>query len=96
MITIFWSETAKLDYWDNIDYLQKEWTLTDVYNFMDEVDDLLNKLSQNNLTFKATLYKNTFEVPVVKQVNLFYDFDVNSIILLRFWSNYQDRKKLFL
>ena len=23
MITIFWSETAKLDYWDNIDYLQK-------------------------------------------------------------------------
>ena len=63
---------------------------------MDKVDDLLHKLSQNNLTFKATLYKNTFEVPVVKQVNLFYDFDGNSIILLRFWSNYQDRKKLFL
>ena len=96
MITIFWSETAKLDYWDNIDYLQKEWTLTDVYNFMDEVDDLLNKLSQNNLTFKPTLYKNTFEVPVVKQVNLFYDFDGNSIILLSFWDNYQDRKKFFL
>ena len=51
-------------------------------------------LSKDNLTFKPTLYKNTFEVPVVKQINLFYDVQDNTIVLLRFWNNYQDRKKL--
>lgn len=94
MSSIVWSETSKLDYWENIDYLQKEWTLAEVYNFIDEVDRLLDMLSKDNLTFKPTLYKNTFEVPVVKQINLFYDVQENTIVLLRFWNNYRDRIKL--
>ena len=94
MISIFWSETAKLDYWNNIDYLEKEWTLTEVYNFIDEVDSLLVKLSKKNVTFKPTNYKNTFEVPVMKQINLFYTIQDNNITLLRFWNNYQDRINL--
>ena len=94
MISIFWSETAKLDYWNNINYLEKEQTLTEVYNFIDEVDSLLDKLSKKNITFKPTHYKNTFEVPVMKQINLFYTIQDNSITLLRFWNNYQDRINL--
>ena len=94
MLSIFWSESAKLDYWNNIDYLEKEWTPNEVYNFIDEVDSLLDKLSKNNILFKPTLYKNTFEVPVVKQINLFYDIQDNRITLLRFWNNYQDRNNL--
>ena len=96
MVNILWSETAKIDYWDNIEYLQKEWTLSEVYNFIDEVDNLLLKLNANNLTFKTTFYKNTFEVPVVKQINLFYKFEGETIVLLRFWNNYQDKKKFTL
>lgn len=34
MITISWSELAKIDYWDNIQYLEKEWTLAEVYGFI--------------------------------------------------------------
>lgn len=52
MSSIVWSETSKLDYWENIDYLQQEWTLAEVYNFIDEVDHLLDMLSKDNLTFK--------------------------------------------
>ena len=96
MVNILWSETAKIDYWDNIEYLQKEWTLSEVYNFIDEVDNLLLKLSAYNLTFKTTFYKNTFEVPVVKQINLFYKFEGETIVLLRFCNNYQDKKKFTL
>ena len=44
MMTISWSETAKLDYWNNIEYLEREWTLTEVYNFMDKVDELIDFL----------------------------------------------------
>lgn len=96
MITISWTETAKTDYWNNIDYLEREWTLTEVYNFMDKVDELLDLLSKENLIFKPTVYKNTFQVPVLKQITLYYRFENNTIELLRFWNNYQDLKKFSL
>jgi len=97
MAQIIWTEKAKLDYWNNIEYLQREWTLTDVYNFMDKVDDLLGLLAKENLTFKVTSYKNTYSVPITKQVSLFYiKGQNNNIELLCFWNNYQDPKKLSL
>ena len=96
MMTISWSETAKLDYWNNIEYLEREWTLTEVYNFMDKVDELIDLLAKENLTFKSTDYKNTYQVPVVKQINLYYRIENNTIELLRFWNNYQDLGKFTL
>lgn len=96
MITISWSEPAKIDYWNNIEYLEREWTLTEVYNFMDKADELIALLTKENLTFKPTVYKNTFQVPVLKQIMLYYRFENNSIELLRFWNNYQDLKKFSL
>ncbi len=93
MVTIFWSETAKIDYWNTIEYLEREWSLKEVYNFMDKVEGLINLISQENVTFKPTAYKNTFQVPVVKQITLYYRFENNNIELLRFWNNYQDLKK---
>ena len=96
MITISWSAPAKIDYWSNIEYLEKEWTLTEVYNFMDKVDELIDLLAKENLMFKPADYKNTFQVPVVKQITLYYCFENNNIELLRFWNNYQDLKKFSL
>jgi plasmid stabilization system protein ParE len=96
MMTIFWSETAKIDYWNNIEYLEREWTLVEVYNFIDKVDELIDLLTKENLTFKPTNYKNTFQVPVVKQINLYYRIENNNIQLLRFWNNYQDLKRFTL
>ena len=93
MMTISWSEPAKIDYWNNIEYLEKEWTPTEVYSFMDKVDELIDLLTKDNLTFKSTAYKNTFQVPVVKQITLYYQITSdNTITLLRFWNNYQDLK----
>ena len=70
MMSISWSETAKLDYWNNIEYLEREWSLTEVYNFMDKVDELIDLLAIENLTFKLTDYKNSYQVPVVKQITI--------------------------
>ena len=96
MMTISWSETAKLDYWNNIEYLEREWTLTEVYNFMDKVDELIDLLAKENLTFKSTDYKNTYQVPVVKQINLYHRIENNTIELLLFWNNYHDLGKFTL
>ncbi len=96
MRTISWSEPAKIDYWNNIEYLEREWTLKEVYNFMDMVDELIDLLTKNNVTFKPTSYKNTFQVPVVKQITLYYSLENEKIELLRFWNNYQDLSKFTL
>lgn len=96
MMTIHWSEPAKFDYWNNIEYLEREWTLKEVYDFMDKTDELIDLLEKGNVTFKPTDYKNTYQVPVVKQINLYYRLENNNVELLRFWNNYQDLAKFSL
>lgn len=93
MMTIHWSELAKIDYWKNIEYLEREWTLNEVYIFMDKVNEIIELLSKNNVAFKPSLYKNTFQVTVLKQITLYYRIENNKIELLRFWNNYQDIRK---
>lgn len=97
MIRIIWTKIAKNDYWKNIEYLEKEWTLQDVYNFIDKTDALVDLLLKQNLTFKSTNYKDVFQIPVTKQVTLYYKIlKNNDIELLRFWNTYQNPKKLKL
>jgi plasmid stabilization system protein ParE len=96
MMTIHWSEPAQNDYWKNIQYLENEWTIKEVHNFMDKTDELIDLLEKGNVTFKPTDYKNTFQVPIVKQITLFYRLENNKIELLRFWNNYQDLAKFSL
>jgi hypothetical protein len=96
MMTIHWSEPAKFDYWNNIEYLEREWTLKEVYDFMDKTDELIDLLEKGNVTFKPTDYKNTYQVPVVKQITLYYNVINDKIELLRFWNNYQDLAKFSL
>lgn len=93
---IFWSEPAKIDYWNNIEYLEKEWTLVEVYNFIDKTEALIELLKKGNVNFKPTAYLNTFQVPVVSQITLYYRINTNAIELLRFWNNYQDLNQFTL
>ena len=72
MIEIIWTKIAKNDYWKNIAYLEKEWALKDVYNFIDKTDVLIEKLSWQNIVFKPTSYRDVFHVPVTKQITLYY------------------------
>ena len=36
---LIWSDFAKADYWENIDYLLEEWTKKDALHFIKKVDD---------------------------------------------------------
>ena len=96
MFIVIWSEQAKLDYWDNIDYLQYRWGLNVTLEFMDKVDVMINILRAEKTSFKPSNYKDIHEVPIVKQINLFYKTDDTNLYLVRFWNNYQDPKKLKL
>jgi hypothetical protein len=96
-VQIIWTTIAKNDYWKNIEYLENEWTLQDVYNFMDKTDDLIQLLMKQNLIFKPSNYKDVFQVPVTKQITLYYKvLEDNEIELLRFWNMYQNPEKFKL
>jgi len=43
---VIWSLQAKKDYWQNIDYLEAEWTFQDVVNFI--VNGKLPKIFKKN------------------------------------------------
>lgn len=87
---VIWSPQAKKDYWQNIEYLEAEWTFQDVVNFIDKVDNTINLLLRNNIEFISTNYKNTNKVVITKQIALYYRLNSNTIELLRFWNSYQD------
>ncbi len=97
MRRIVWANRAKLDYWDNISYLQKEWTEKEVKFFISEVDSIMELLQVDTVEFQSTGYKNTFRVPVVTQIVLFYFVDSNNVVnILRFFNANRDPGKLVL
>ena len=87
---IVWSPQSKKDYWQNIDYLEAEWSFTDVTNFIDKVEKTINLLAHKNVQFISTNYKNVNKVVITKQITLYYRLNSNAIELLRFWNTYQD------
>ena len=87
---IIWSIQAKKDYWQNIDYLEAEWTFQDVVIFIDKVDYTITILEKNNIKFITTNYKTVNKVVITKQISLYYKINSNTIELLRFWNTFQD------
>ena len=89
-MNIIWSSQAKKDYWQNIDYLEAEWTFQDVINFIEKVERTIDLLSMKNVEFISTNYRNVNQVVITKQITLYYRIESDKLELLRFWNNYQD------
>ena len=87
---VIWSPQAKKDYWQNIDYLEAEWTFQEVVNFINKADNVINLILKNNIEFISINYKNVNKVVITKQITLYYRINSNTIELLRFWNTYQD------
>jgi plasmid stabilization system protein ParE len=97
MRTIRWTHLAKRDYFDNIDYLLKEWSEKEAQKFIDEVYDTEFLLKQGNIDFQNTDLPEIKKCVICKQVTLFYRVvDEQNIEFLRFWNNLQDNRKLHL
>jgi len=59
---------------------------------IDEIDDLLNTLSQSEFIGRLTTNKRT-RVVVMKVYLIFYEINDNRIEILSFWDNRQDENK---
>lgn len=93
---IIWSPQAKKDYWQNIDYLEAEWTFNDVVRFIEKVEKIIQLLLQKNVAFTATNYRDVNKVVITKQITLYYKINSEKLELLRFWNTHQDLKNFKL
>lgn len=97
MKAIIWTKEAESDYSANIDYLLKEWTTNEAVEFINKAEELFQHLKKGNIKHKASKFQGVRECVVCKQITLFYRTnEKNDIELLKFWNNYQDKKKLSL
>ena len=87
---ISWTLLSKNDYWKNIEYLEHYWSEKEVLTFIEKVDFFLNLLSNGNVIFAQSDYKNVFKMVIIKQITLYYSIENETIYLLRFWNNHQN------
>ena len=55
---IIWTQEAKQDYLENIEYLLEKWTEKSARNFINEVDDVLELLQINPKLFQNNQHQN--------------------------------------
>lgn len=90
MRTIRWNKLARLDYYENINYLLENWSEKEAQNFIDQVSEIETILSMGNVEFESTDRAQIKRCVINKQVSLFYRvIDEKNVELLRFWNNYQ-------
>ena len=93
---IIWSDDAKLDYDENIEYLLKEWSEESASTFIEEVEAVLELLKTNPKLYPKSNYKSIRRAVIRKQITLFYQDKGSSIYLVRFWNTYKDPQSLKL
>ena len=95
-MNVIWAPQAKKDFWNNIDYLEGEWSEQVAFNFIKKVNITIELLRTDNVLFVKTNYRNVYKVVITKHISLFYRIENNTIELLRFWNNFQNLEKFKL
>ncbi len=92
---IVYSSIAEKTLLQNIAYLEKEWTIKEVRNFLHKTQDVLDVLKTDPYIFSKWEHDTSvYKVLVVKQITLFYAVEAQTVSILLFWNNYQDPSKL--
>jgi len=82
------------DYHSNIDFLLERWTTHIAQEFVEQVEGILELIAIFPETYPLSNYRDVRKAVIRKQISLFYKIDGEDILLLRFWNNYQNPKKL--
>ena len=96
-ILIKWSDEAVKTFDENIDYLLKEWSENEIRSFIKQTNAKIKSIELNpNLYRRSEKNPRTRRVGINKSVTLFYQYITTKkeVILLSFWNNRQDPKKL--
>ncbi|WP_035650518.1 type II toxin-antitoxin system RelE/ParE family toxin [Flavobacterium sp. ASV13] len=95
-MNLIWAPQAKQDFWNNIDYLEAEWSEKVAQNFIDKVNTTIELLKNDNILFIKTNYKSVYKIVITKHISLYYRIENTNLELLRFWNTFQDTEKFKL
>ncbi|MEL1252545.1 type II toxin-antitoxin system RelE/ParE family toxin [Flavobacterium sp. DGU38] len=95
-MNIIWAPQAKQDFWNNIDYLEAEWSEKVAQNFIEKVNTTIELLKNDNVLFIKTNYKSVYKIVITKHISLYYRIENTNLELLRFWNTFQDTEKFKL
>ncbi|HLG39810.1 MAG TPA: hypothetical protein VI461_09085 [Chitinophagaceae bacterium] len=94
---ISWTPTARITYFEVLDHLAEKWTIIEIKNFADEVENVLSQIAENPYMFEATRKsKNIRKGFVTKHNALYYRVKPRKkeIELITFWFNVKAPYKL--
>ena len=92
---VVWSSEASYTFEQNIIYLQTEWNESVIDSFITRTEQAIELISKNPLLFPVLNKKKAIHrCVIVKQITLYYHVADNYVLLLTFWNNYQNPKKL--
>lgn len=94
--SIIWSPTARITYFQILEYLDDNWTEKEVKAFITRTEEAISHIGANPLLYQYSEVSNTHRCVIVKQVSLFYRNQPSTIELLVFWDTRQDLSKLKL
>jgi plasmid stabilization system protein ParE len=94
--TIRWSPTARISYLNILEYLEKEWSLSEVASFVRRINVVLDFLRVNLKIYPNSDLKKIRRAVVTKQVRLFFEINGEFVDVLLLWDTRQNPSELKL
>ena len=92
---VIYSPLAKNSFEQNIAYLEKEWTLKEIKNFINKTSEVVELLKMDPYVFPLSEFDtNIRKVVLIKQITLFFEIKKKEVHIHLFWNNYQDPEKI--
>ena len=95
MRKIIWSPKAQKDYAGIIDFVLLRWTLKEVQQFVDQVENTVSILRIGNIEFRKTKYRKLHIAVISEQISIYYRIHSSKMVeIVRVWDNRQRPSKL--
>lgn len=94
-MNLIWTLLAKKSFNKNIEYLEENWTVNTVQNFILEVEKVMEILIENSNCFQEWEFDTSFRKGHIdKHISFFYKIHDKEIVVYLFWNNFQNPKKI--
>lgn len=92
---IIWTNSAYKSLDENIEHLKKNWSVKEIDNFLNIVDEKIAVLKTNPEIGTIYEFKPLFrQLVITKHITLFYEVETTKIYLHLFWLNFKNPEAL--
>ncbi|WP_299285453.1 type II toxin-antitoxin system RelE/ParE family toxin [uncultured Mucilaginibacter sp.] len=89
-LTVNWSEEARFQFENIIDFLNYRWTEKETKDFILKTEAVVKVIRAHPYIYPASNYNQIRKAVITKQTSLFYLIRTKEIYLVSFWDNRQN------